>query len=78
MKPMRLLRRQANPLRLSGPIIEAVLPGVVLGEICEIYRSWQDSSCVARAQVLGFNQERTILSLIGNAQGLSRELVLQP
>jgi type III secretion protein N (ATPase) len=78
MKPLRLLRRQANPLRLSGPIIEAVLPGVVVGEICEIYRSWQDSICVARAQVLGFNQERTILSLIGNAQGLSRELVLQP
>ncbi|MEO3962517.1 EscN/YscN/HrcN family type III secretion system ATPase, partial [Chromobacterium piscinae] len=78
MKPPRLLRRLAYPQRLSGPILEAALPDVSIGELCEIRRSWQDREVVARAQVVGFQQERAVLSLIGNARGLSREAVLQP
>ncbi|MBA8735639.1 type III secretion system ATPase SctN [Chromobacterium violaceum] len=78
MKPPRLLRRLANPQRLSGPILEAVLPGVAVGELCEIRRNWQEREVVARAQVVGFQHERAVLSLIGNARGLSREAVLQP
>ena len=53
---LRLLRRQALPLRLSGPIIEAALPGVKVGEVCEIRQNWLSSQAIARAQVLGFNQ----------------------
>lgn len=75
---LRLLRRQALPLRLSGPIIEAALPCVKVGEICEIRRHWADREVIARAQVLGFHHERTILSLIGNSRGLSRDAVLHP
>lgn len=75
---LRLLRRQALPLRLSGPIIEAALPGVKVGEVCEIRQNWLSREVIARAQVLGFNQERTILSLIGNSRGLSRDAVLHP
>lgn len=75
---LRLLRRQALPLRLSGPIIEAELPGVNIGEICDIRRDWLTPGTIARAQVLGFHGKRTILSLIGNARGLSREAVLHP
>src|SRR5476649_223649 len=75
---LRLLRHQALPLRLSGPIIEAVLPGVQIGEICEIRRSWTSRDVVARAQVLGFNGDNTLLSLIGPGRGLSREVVLHP
>ncbi len=75
---LRLLRRQALPLRLTGPIIEAVLPGVKVGEICEIRRSWACRDVIARAQVLGFHHERTVLSLIGPSRGLSRDVVLHP
>ncbi len=78
MKPPRMLRRLAYPQRLSGPILEAALPDVAIGELCEIRRSWQDSEVVARAQVVGFQGARAVLSLIGNARGLSREAVLQP
>ncbi|AXE31997.1 EscN/YscN/HrcN family type III secretion system ATPase [Chromobacterium phragmitis] len=78
MKPPRLLRRLANPQRLSGPILEAELPGVAVGELCDIRRDWLDREVVARAQVVGFQHERAVLSLIGNARGLSREAVLQP
>ncbi len=75
---LRLLQRQAMPLRLAGPIIEAALPGVKVGEICEIRRSWTSSEVIARAQVMGFHHERTVLSLIGNGRGLSRDVVLHP
>ncbi len=75
---LRLLCRQAMPSRLAGPIIEAALPGVKVGEICEIRRNWTSSEVIARAQVLGFHHERTVLSLIGTGRGLSREAVLHP
>ncbi|KMN36754.1 ATP synthase [Chromobacterium sp. LK1] len=78
MRAPRLLRRLAYPQRLSGPILEAALPEVAIGELCDIRRSWQDREVVARAQVVGFQGERAVLSLIGNARGLSREALLQP
>ncbi|MFP7609862.1 type III secretion system ATPase SctN [Serratia quinivorans] len=73
-----LLRSLVHPLRLSGPVIEAQLPGVKVGEICEIRPDWRSSEVVARAQVLGFNRSRTLLSLIGHANGLSRDAVICP
>lgn len=78
MKDSVLLRAQAHPLRLTGPIIEAMLPGVKVGEICKIYASWREKQLIARAQVLGFNQDVALLSLIGAARGLSREAVIAP
>ncbi|OXJ22557.1 EscN/YscN/HrcN family type III secretion system ATPase [Burkholderia sp. HI2714] len=78
MNPPRLLRRLAYPQRLSGPILEAALPGVAIGELCEIRRSWRDDAVMARAQVVGLNHECAVLSLIGSARGLTREAVLQP
>lgn len=73
-----LLRELAHPVSLSGPVIEAVLPGVKIGEICDILQSWHQPVRVARAQVLGFKGENTVLSLIGSAQGFSREVVIKP
>ncbi|QJU42323.1 type III secretion system ATPase SctN [Serratia marcescens] len=73
-----LLRCQSNPVRISGPLIEARLSGVKIGEICEIRLNWRTTEVVARAQVLGFNHDLTVLSLIGDANGLSRESVISP
>ncbi|CND83647.1 type III secretion system ATPase SctN [Yersinia nurmii] len=78
MSEKPLIRYQAHPLRLSGPILESVLPGVKIGEICEIRQHWQSTEVVARAQVLGFNRDLAVLSLIGNANGLSRNAVISP
>lgn len=75
---LRLLHRQAQPLRLAGPIIEAALPAVSIGEICDIRRDWQSRQVIGRAQVLGFQGENTLLSLIGNPRGMSRDRVLHP
>lgn len=78
MKTLSLFSHQAHMLSLSAPIIEANLPECVIGEVCEIRKNWREKQAFARAQVLGFNNERTILSLIGNANGLSREAVVVP
>ncbi|AKG70909.1 ATP synthase [Serratia fonticola] len=78
MSDSPLLRRLAHPLRIAGPIIEAVLPGVKIGEVCEIRPHWRTTEIVARAQVMGFNHDLTLLSLIGDANGLSREAVICP
>lgn len=73
-----LVRQQAHPWKLSGPIIEAILPDVKVGEICDIRESWNSSIIMARAQVLGFCGDKTLLSLIGPSQGLSRQSVICP
>lgn len=78
MSNYAFLRQQAHPTRLAGPIIEAKLSDVKIGEVCEIYNNWRERESVARAQVLGFNQNMTLLSLIGTAKGLSREAVISP
>lgn len=78
MTQWTLMSRQAHPLRLAGPIIEAELTGLVIGELCDIRPNWKSREVVARAQVLGFHHDSTILSLVGSAQGLSRESVIHP
>ncbi|MGS9149401.1 EscN/YscN/HrcN family type III secretion system ATPase, partial [Salmonella enterica subsp. enterica serovar Infantis] len=57
-------------------IIDAELREVAIGELCEIRSGWHQKQVVARAQLVGLQLERTVLSLIGNAQGLSRDVVL--
>lgn len=78
MTALRLLKFFVHPQSLSGPIIEAPLRDVAIGEICDVRRHWREPEVVARAQVVGFRQEMAILSLLGNPKGLSRESVLVP
>lgn len=72
------IRYQAHPLNVNGPLIEAPLIKVKIGELCEIYPGWQDQTVIARAQVLGFNGNTTLLSLIGSVEGLSRDMIVSP
>lgn len=75
---MRLERHAAHPLRLSGPLIEAALGDVVVGEVCEVRRHWRLPQVVARAQVIGFKPDAVLLTLLGDAKGLSRESMIVP
>lgn len=68
----------AHPVRIQGNVIEAYLPDTRIGEICEIQASLQDSTVVGFAQVIGFNREHTLLSLLNDNQGFSRSNVIQP
>jgi len=68
----------AHPLRIQGNVIEAHLPGTKIGEICEIQRSILEPEVIGIAQVIGFNREYTLLSLLNDNQGFSRDNVLLP
>ena len=78
MNALRLERRGAHPRRLSGPLIEAALRGVSIGEVCEVRRHWASTELLARAQVIGFKPDVVVLSLLGEARGLSRESMIVP
>lgn len=68
----------AHPLRIQGNVIEAHLPGTRIGEICEIQKSLLEPEVLGMAQVIGFNKEHTLLSLLNDNQGFSRSNVLLP
>lgn len=68
----------AHPLRIQGNVIEAHLPGTHIGEICEIQKSLIEPEVLGSAQVIGFNKEHTLLSLLNDNQGFSRSNVLLP
>jgi type III secretion protein N (ATPase) len=68
----------AHPLRIQGNVVEAHLPGTRIGEICEIQKSLLDPEVLGVAQVIGFNKEHTLLSLLNDNQGFSRSNVLLP
>ncbi|TKK37758.1 EscN/YscN/HrcN family type III secretion system ATPase [Pseudomonas fluorescens] len=70
--------RAAHPLRLNGPLLEASLHNVVIGEVCDVRADWQDSERCAQAQVIGFSPGAVVLSLLGDARGLSRESLIVP
>ncbi len=67
----------AHPLRIQGNVIEAQLPKTRIGEICEIQKSLVETDVLATAQVIGFNKEYTLLSLLNDNQGLSRSNILR-
>lgn len=78
MNRLVLERYAAHPLRLNGPLLEVALQNVVVGEICEVRRHWTDACATARAQVIGFRPDAVLLSLLGDARGLSRESLIIP
>lgn len=73
-----LMRCQAHPLRITGALIEVPLRHLRIGEVCDIYRSWRDSTVIARAVVLSLQPDSALLSLLGSAEGLTREVVVSP
>lgn len=73
---LQLARRHAHPRRIHGPIIEAPLSRVAIGELCLIRPAPDSAEVVGRAQVIGFSRDVTLLSALGSTVGLSREVAL--
>ena len=78
MKRLKLLNKYSYLHSINGSLIEAELDDVSVGEVCEIYASWQANERIARAQVVGFRNGKTLLNLIGSSVGLTRTAVLKP
>jgi ATP synthase in type III secretion protein N len=55
--------------RVSGNLIHAVVPGVCIGEICELYDP--ETGRTAQAEVVGFDDALVMLSPLGALNGLS-------
>jgi type III secretion protein N (ATPase) len=68
----------SHPTSLRGSVLEAPLKNVFIGEICDIRSSLQKQEITGRAQVVGFQGEKTILNMMGPTAGASREMVLMP
>lgn len=62
--------------RIAGHTAEAHIPGVTIGEICDIRRTWRDAHVVGQAQVIAVHEDRAILSLFAATQGLSCDSAL--
>ncbi|KVD78011.1 ATP synthase [Burkholderia sp. ABCPW 14] len=75
---LNLLKRRAHPRAIKGPIIEAPLPQVSIGELCLIRPHVHSEEVIGRAQVVGFGRDAAMLSTLGSTTGLSREAVLVP
>ncbi len=78
MSSPSLLSYLAHPERLAGSLIEAPLQGVSIGEICTLEASASDRRVIGRAQVVGFQGRSTLLTLMGERIGLSRDMVVVP
>jgi len=71
-------KQYAHPTSLRGSVLEAPLKNVFIGEICDIRSSLQKQEITGRAQVVGFQQDKTILNMMGPTAGASREMVIMP
>ncbi|MCI3207293.1 MULTISPECIES: EscN/YscN/HrcN family type III secretion system ATPase [Pandoraea] len=73
-----LVRQLSLISRIAGHTAEACIPGVAIGEICEIRRTWREPEVVGQAQVIAVHDDRAILSLFAATQGLSCDSALLP
>lgn len=73
-----LVKRLSLVSRIAGHTAEARLPGVSIGEICEIRHTWREAQVVGQAQVIAVHDDRAILSLFAATQGLSCDSALVP
>lgn len=78
MKQIHLIQTFGLPNSITGHLIEVELTGVSIGEVCDIFESWESHEPIAKAQVVGFRGRHVLLNLIGSSIGLSSKTVIKP
>jgi type III secretion protein N (ATPase) len=78
MKKAAIWKQFAHPTSLRGSVLEAPLNDVFIGEICSIRSSLASQEVTGRAQVVGFQHDKTVLNMMGPTAGASREMVIMP
>ena len=63
-------------IQVIGTIVKAVVPGVVVGEICTLRNP--DTEWSIRAEVVGFTQNAALLMPLGELQGISPSTEVLP
>lgn len=70
------LNMQGRVIEVVGTIVRAIVPGVQLGECCQLCDI--NSNVIQLAEVIGFRESVVLLALLGDGVGLSPETVVIP
>ncbi|WP_100158982.1 type III secretion system ATPase SctN [Proteus columbae] len=73
-----IFHHAAHPIRIQGNILEVMLRGVFIGEICLLKDSIVNGQIIGEAIVIGFRNGITILSMMGSSQGYSLQIIVVP
>ncbi|WP_109419963.1 type III secretion system ATPase SctN [Proteus terrae] len=73
-----IFHHAAHPIRIQGNILEVMLRGVFIGEICLLKNSIVNGQIIGEAIVIGFRNGITILSMMGSSQGYSLQIIVVP
>ena len=74
-----LLSQRAFPVHIRGYYLEAPLPDVFIrGNLSVMAGCYLSRTARPELQVVGFNEHNTLLSLIGQAAGLTLTTVIAP
>ncbi|TOO89130.1 EscN/YscN/HrcN family type III secretion system ATPase [Vibrio parahaemolyticus] len=76
IKQTRLIQIRGRVTQVTGTIIKAVVPGVRVGELCELRNPDQTLSLLA--EVVGFQQHHALLTPLGNMFGISSNTEVSP
>lgn len=78
MKKFKLTKQLAHPIHIQGSIMATRLRDVAIGEKCIITENLFNQKIVASGEVVGFKNELTLVSIMGEIKGLSRHSVIIP
>lgn len=70
------LHVKGRVLQVTGTIIQAVAPGVRVGEICMLRNPWEQWELAA--EVVGFSRQAALLTPLGDTQGISASTEVIP
>lgn len=73
-RPLHSSRGRVN--KVVGPVIHGHVPGVKVGDLCQLQDPKSNFDCLA--EVIGFNEDLTILTPFSDIQGLSPETEINP
>lgn len=72
----RPLEIKGRVTQVVGTMIKAVVPGVKIGELCELKNPWEEWSL--KAEVVGFSKDAALLTPLGKLHGLSSSTEVIP
>ncbi len=76
LEPASPVKTRGRVVELTGLVVEAQVPGVRVGEICEIHRHHHDQSL--KAEVVGFREDRVLLMPLGELEDIGPDSEVIP
>ena len=74
---VRSLEVKGRVTQVVGTIVKAVVPGVKIGEICELNNPWEEDWKLL-AEVVGFSKDAALLTPLGEIEGVSSSTEVIP